>query len=248
VYDHYESAYLANSTSAKIVYLGLYLIPGLVCYMAINVEPIYRAQLALTHLSATALQCFWVLLIICGWHIGVPFLVLRYADKLTVRESCEFLGLNRVDWRGLCWVLPMFCAIFALVSMPYIEFIWTPLQSWLQSVPLLGMPRYSIYRDFEAIYRGLPPITLLFAFIGNYFGEEIYFHGYLMKKTAFLGRLNWVVNSVLFAFYHLWQIPQTWPFVGLMLFFGLLMSIRKDLYVLVAFHFFVNMWLAFGAG
>ena len=28
---------------------------------------------------------------------------------------------------------------------------------------------------------------------------------------------------------------------------GLLMQIRKDLYVLVAFHFFINMWLAFGA-
>ena len=69
-----------------------------------------------------------------------------------------------------------------------------------------------------------------------------------MKKTAFLGRLNWVVNSILFAGYHLWQIPQTWPFVGLLLFFGLLMSIRKDLYVLIAFHFFANMWMAFGTG
>jgi hypothetical protein len=226
----------------------LYLIPGLIVYAAINVEPVYRVQLALTHLPAATLQYLWVLLIICGWHLGVPFLLLRYADQLTLRESCEFLGLNRVDWRGLFWVLPIFSAMFALVSLPYIKFIWTPLQSWLQSVPLLGMPSYSVYRDVEALYGGLSPITLLFGFIGNYLGEELYFHGYLMKKTAFLGRLNWIVNSILFALYHLWQIPQTWPFVGLMLFFGLLMSIRKDLYVLIAFHFFANMWLAFGAG
>jgi hypothetical protein len=138
--------------------------------------------------------------------------------------------------------------MFALVSLPYIKFIWTPLQSWLQTVPLLRMPRYSIYRDVEVLYSSMPFIALLLGFIGNYVGEEIYFHGYLMKKTAFLGSLNWIVNSVLFALYHLWQIPQTWPFVGLMLFFGLLMSIRKDLYVLMAFHLFANMWLAFGAG
>jgi uncharacterized protein len=68
-----------------------------------------------------------------------------------------------------------------------------------------------------------------------------------MKKTAFLGCFNWVVNSVLFGLYHFWQIPQTWPFIGMMLAFGLLMNLRKDFYVLIAFHFFANMWLAYGA-
>ena len=48
--------------------------------------------------------------------------------------------------------------------------------------------------------------------------------------------------------YHLWQIPQTWPLIGLMLAFGLLMNLRKDLYVLIVFHVFVNMWLVYGAG
>lgn len=45
---------------------------------------------------------------------------------------------------------------------------------------------------------------------------------------------------------HLWQIPQTWPLLGLAPAIGLLMQLRKDLYVLVAFHFFINMWLAYG--
>jgi hypothetical protein len=38
-----------------------------------------------------------------------------------------------------------------------------------------------------------------------------------------------------------WQVQQTWPMVGLVLAFGLLMTLRKDLYVLIAFHFLVNM-------
>jgi hypothetical protein len=247
VYRHYESIYPAKSARAKIAYLFLYLVPGLVAYVAINVEPIYRAQISVTHLSAKNLQSAWILAMMCGWHMFVPFLVLRFADKLTLRESCAFLGLNRVDWRGLLKVLPVFCALFALVSLPYIKFIWTPLQGWLQSVPLLSMPSYSIFRDVETLYSNSPPIALVFAFIGNYLGEELYFHGYLMKKTAFLGRFNWIVNSILFGLYHLWQVPQTWPFIGMMLAFGLLMNLRKDLYVLIAFHFFANMWLAYGA-
>ena len=35
--------------------------------------------------------------------------------------------------------------------------------------------------------------------------------------------------------------------IGLALAFGLLMALRKDLYVLIAFHFLANMWLAYGA-
>jgi hypothetical protein len=158
VYRHYECAYQAKSISATIVYLFLYLLPGLIVYTAINVEPVFRAQIARFHLSASTLQCFWVLLILCGWHMGVPLLLLRYADKLTIPESCEFVGLNRVDWRGLFWVLPVFCAAFALVSLPYIKFISTPLSSWLQSVPVLRMPSYSIFGDVEALYAAYLPL------------------------------------------------------------------------------------------
>jgi hypothetical protein len=45
-----------------------------------------------------------------------------------------------------------------------------------------------------------------------------------------------------------WQVQQTWPKVGLVLAFGLLMTLRKDLYLLIAFHFLVNMWMVYGPG
>jgi hypothetical protein len=34
--------------------------------------------------------------------------------------------------------------------------------------------------------------------------------------------------------------------IGLILLFGPLMKLRKDLWVMVGFHFFVNMWMAYG--
>ncbi|HET9804492.1 MAG TPA: CPBP family glutamic-type intramembrane protease [Candidatus Acidoferrum sp.] len=64
---------------------------------------------------------------------------------------------------------------------------------------------------------------------------------------AAFGRMNWIVNSVLFGLYHLWQVQQTWPMIGLILMIGLLMTLRKDLWVLVGFHFFMNMWMAYGS-
>jgi len=248
IYDQYESAFQAKTTPAKAVYLFLYLLPGIVVFLCVNIEPFFRAQMAFTGLSARYLQYAWVLVITFGWHMLIPFLVLRYVDKLSLRESIAFLGLNRVDWRGLFLVLPVYFVLFALVSLPYQKFVAPVIENWTQSVPLFRIPSYSIFQDTPENIYSFPPVALLFLGIGNFLGEELYFRGYLMKKSAFLGKLNWIVNSVLFAVYHFWQVQQTWPLFGLVLAFGLLMALRKDLYVLSVFHFLVNMWFAYGIG
>jgi CAAX protease family protein len=176
----------------------------------------------------------------------VPFVVLRYADKLTLRESCAFLGLNRVDWRGLLTVLPLFMVGFPIISLPYVKYVAPVIEDWTKTIPLFRIPSYSIFQDTPENIYSFPPIALLFLGIGNFLGEELYFRGYLMKKSAFLGETNWTVNSVLFALYHVWQVQQTWPMIGLVLLFGPLMKFRKGLWVMVGFHFFVNMWMAYG--
>jgi membrane protease YdiL (CAAX protease family) len=175
-----------------------------------------------------------------------PVLLLRFKDKFTWKQTLEFLGLNQVDVRGLFVVLPVYCALFALAALPYMQRIWHPLEKWLQSLPAFHMPDYTIFKGGPEGLYSFPPVALLFLFIGNFLGEELYFRGYLMKKIAFLGNAAWIVNSILFAIYHFWQIPQTWPLVGLVLTIGLLMQLRKDLYVMVALHFFINMWLTYG--
>jgi uncharacterized protein len=246
-YDRYAARCQARSTASKFFYLLMYLLPGIAMYLAINVGPVYRAELRYTGISGRNLQFGWVMLITFGWHMLGPFLFLRFADKLTFRQSLEFLGLNRMDLRGLFLVLPLYCAAFALVALPYMRFLWNPISAWLETVPALHTPSYSIFQGGSGGLYSFPPVALLFLFIGNFLGEELYFRGYLMKKTAFLGSAVWIVNSLLFALYHFWQVPQTWPLLGLVLAFGLLMRLRKDLYVLIAFHLFVNLWLAFGA-
>ena len=248
VYDYYAANYQAKTPLAKGVYLCLYVLPGIVVFVLVNVGPLFRWEMAVTGWSARYVQYAWVLIITFGWHIFIPFVVLRNADKLTLRESCAFLGLNRVDWRGMLTVLPMFMVGFAVISLPYLKYVAPQIEDWTKTIALFRIPNYSIFQDTPENIYSFPPIALLFLGIGNFLGEELYFRGYLMKKSAFLGEANWTVNSVLFAIYHLWQVQQTWPMVGLILMFGLLMKLRKDLWVMVAFHFFVNMWMAYGTG
>lgn len=246
VYDYYSTRYQAKTPPGKLVYLSLYLLPGILVFIVVNIGPLFRWEMALTGWSARYVQYAWVLIITFGWHIFVPFVVLRYVDKLPLRESCAFLGLNRVDWRGLLTVLPVFMAGFAIISLPYVKYMAPVIEGWTKTITLFQIPNYSIFQDIPENIYSFPPIALLFLGIGNFLGEELYFRGYLMKKSAFLGEANWTVNSVLFGLYHVWQVQQTWPMIGLILMFGLLMKLRKDLWVMVGFHFFVNMWMAYG--
>jgi membrane protease YdiL (CAAX protease family) len=246
VYDCYSTSYQAKTPMGKLVYLSLYLLPGILVFIVVNIGPLFRWEMALTGWSARYVQYAWVLIITFGWHIFVPFVVLRYVDKLPLRESCAFLGLNRVDWRGLLTVLPVFMTGFAIISLPYVKYMAPVIEGWTKTITLFQIPSYSIFQDIPENIYSFPPIALLFLGIGNFLGEELYFRGYLMKKSAFLGEANWTVNSVLFGLYHVWQVQQTWPMIGLILMFGVLMKLRKDLWVMVGFHFFVNMWMAYG--
>jgi uncharacterized protein len=246
VYDYYSTKYQAKTPMGKLVYLSLYLLPGILAFIVVNIGPLFRWEMAVTGWSARYVQYAWVLMITFGWHIFGPFVVLRYVDKLPVRRSCAFLGLDRVDWRGLLVVLPVFMVGFAILSLPYVKYVAPMIEGWTKMIPLFRIPSYSIFQDTPENIYSFPPIALFFLGIGNFLGEELYFRGYLLKKSAFLGGANWTVNSVLFALYHVWQVQQTWPMIGLILAFGLLMKLRKDLWVMVGFHFFVNMWMAYG--
>jgi membrane protease YdiL (CAAX protease family) len=248
VYDAYAAKYQAKTLLAKIIYLSLYFWPGILAFAVINIEPLFRWEMAVTGWSAKYVQYAWLLIITFGWHMFLPFVVLRYVDKLSLRESLAFLGLNRVDWRGIFLVLPLFMVLFALLTMPYLKYAAPVIETWTKAIPLFRIPDYSIFQDTPENIYSFPPVALLFLGIGNFLGEELYFRGYLMKKSAFFGEANWTVNSVLFALYHVWQVQQTYPVIGLILLFGPLMKFRKDLYVMVLFHFFVNMWMAYGTG
>ena len=239
-YDAFTARYQARSTGAKALYLILHLVPGILAYALINVPAVYDSLLGITGLSAPIFQGSVVLGVFFVWHLAVPLLVLRWADKLSFRESISFLGLRRLDFKGLLVVVPVVFVVYTLCSLPYMKWVFPTLTQWIAAIPGLNPPAYSIWRDPSAAYGLFPAWFVAVGLLGNFFCEEVYFRGYLLKKIGFLGGWSWLVNSVLFALYHIWQAPTTWALIGPVLVFGLLIRWRKNLYPLIAFHFLVN--------
>jgi len=254
VWTHWCEHGQARTTLSRAGYLAAYLLPGLFAYALINIEPIFRAGVNLSGVDPLLYQYVLFVLFTWIWHIALPLVMLRWRDGLTWPEVAEFLALHRFRLREPLLIAPLAFIASVVFSLPWMLTAYTPFQAWLDSLPALAIPAHSMFASAEAFY-GASTFLLVLMLIGNFIGEEVYFRGYLMKKTAFLGRANWLVGSTLFALSHLWQIPQTWPLLVPTLFFGLLMQARKNLYTLIVFHtcFNVfgypvsNLWLGPGA-
>ena len=80
--------------------------------------------------------------------------------------------------------------VFTAVSLPYMKYIFPPLTDWVASIPGLNPPEYSIFRNPSGVYSLLPAWFVGLGLIGNFLCEELYFHGYLMKKIGFLGGMG----------------------------------------------------------
>ena len=60
-----------------------------------------------------------------GWQVVLTFVLLRFVDGLSFRESLKFLGLADLDLRGLLTVRPRsWRPLFTLLSAPYMA--WDP--------------------------------------------------------------------------------------------------------------------------
>ena len=239
-YDLYAERYQAKTIQSKAFYLFAYLLPGILAYIFINIQPVHHFFSGLPGLQGYNFQYYMFVVFTLFWHMAFPIFMLRKHEKLEWKDVFEFLSLNRFSFKEVLLIAPLAFAFSVLFSLPYMMTLYEPFQAWLSSIPKLQIPSYSIFASYEAFY-GAPVIIMILMMIGNFVGEEIYFRGYLMKKTAFLGRFNWIVNSILFCAYHLWQVPQSWPLIVPFIFFGLTMQLRKNLYTLIAFHLFFNL-------
>lgn len=238
-YDRYAENFQAKTPLNKAFYLSAYLLPGVVAYILVNIEPVHSFFSSISGLDGYNFQYYLFVLFTLCWHIGIPVFMLRRCDRLKWVEVFEFLSLSNFSFKEILFIAPLAFAMSVVLSMPYMMTLYEPFQVRLTSVSTLQIPSYSIFASYEAFY-GAPAVIMVLMLIGNFVGEEIYFRGYLMKKTAFLGRFNWIANSILFCIYHLWQIPQTWPLIVPFLFFGLTMQFRKNLYTMIVFHFLFN--------
>ena len=110
-YDAFVDRYQVKTPGAKVFYLVMHLVPGMLAYLLINVPSVYRFALRTTGLSDVMLQGCTLLAVIAVWHTFVPLIFLRVVDRLSFRETIAFLGLRRFDVRGFFAVMPTVFAI-----------------------------------------------------------------------------------------------------------------------------------------
>jgi hypothetical protein len=227
-----------------VFYLVMGLLPGVLAYVGIwHLREPLMAALGVSSLYA---QLSVLLLLTVGWHLTVPFLMLRFVDRLSWRDTVTFLGLRHLDLRGLLTVVPLVVGVFVVLSAPYFEYVQPPLYEWLNNhLPIAApMPAWHIY---SIGYYVFPPAVLAVVIIGNFVGEEVYFHGYLLQKLDGLRiaglRVHWMVVGALFQLYHVWQLPVNLAFLGLVPIvpFGILVMLRRSLYGSIGFHAFFNL-------
>lgn len=235
-YDRFLQEHQAKSPAKIGLYLLLGVLPGLLSYLFIF--PLREPLMELTGLSSRYIQFIVLVVMTCGWHIFLPFLMLKFVDKLSFKQSLVYLGFSKLDPKGLSVILPIITVLFTALSLPYMKYIFPPLSSFLDGIPWLHMGDWHIYHQG---YYDFPLPLLLIGLIGNFVGEEIYFRGYLLRKVGAL-RWNWLIVSVLFQFYHMWQAPLNWAFIPLAVIIPceILVRLRKNIYGAVLFHVYIN--------
>lgn len=92
---HYTERYQEKTPGRQLFYLALHLLPGPLAYGLINIP----AGVAATHLPSALLQGLYIVTITLGWHLIVPFSVLRWGIIcLFVNRFHSSLSIDGTPW------------------------------------------------------------------------------------------------------------------------------------------------------
>lgn len=241
-YQHYCQELEAKSVIQKFLVILNYLLPGVVIALLINVKCIHDFFVNTFHFTSESYQFSLLIGLTFGWHMAYPVYMLKVKKGYSWKETLGALSLDRFSSKGVLLITPFLFIVVLLFAVPYMGLLFSPIHAFLQSINLIAIPEHSIFHNYQTIYQ-FAPWQLGLLFIGNIVGEEVYFRGYLMKKSSFLKQHNWWIHSLLFTIYHLWQIPMTYALGFISLSFGICMMWRKNTYELMVLHVLINLLL-----
>lgn len=175
--------------------------------------------------------------------VAIPLLLI-HLNKVKRKENKNRLGeINGYQQRLGSGRL----ILYIIVLVIFMFFIWgitQPLNTVITQKLLSWLPPWYTVQDFAGYDKQAIIITLLLNLALNGFlapiVEEYYFRGYLLPRMATWGKWAFVINAILFSFYHFWQ-----PYVYLTLLIALLplswaVWKTKDLRLAIYTHCAVN--------
>jgi len=147
----------------------------------------------------------------------VAFYLLRSEAKqlgISFRERMCFKRLSGKEWglaigllvlafilaMGIQGVVPVFMDALGLSVPEYMPFFLNPKINPAEANPADLSPGFDLGGKYYLII--LMAVTLFL----NILTEELYFRAWMLPKLSKYGSWSWVINGVLFAFYHSFQI------------------------------------------
>jgi len=191
-----------------------------------------------------------------GFVVVAIFLLKKEAKELGIsfkeRACLKNLTLKQ-------WVLYLGILILGMI----VTLIFSKVSILFTQVPGLSVPEYfpfflnpaidPINTDASILTPGfvLKGATWMIPLIGitlflNILTEELYFRAWLLPKLNNYGKLSWVINGILFTFYHsfqLWLVPQILP---ISLFIAFVVYKSQSIWPAFAIHIIVNTMTVLG--
>ncbi len=195
-------------------------------------------------------------IMLIGFVVFALILLVKEAKELNIsfRARACLKRLSLKEWRSILGILSLGFVSAILLSKATLLLTKVPGFSVPDYFPFFLNPAIDpMNTDTSVLTPGfvlqgaiwMIPLIALTLFL-NILTEELYFRAWLLPKLARYGWLSWVINGILFAFYHsfqLWLLPQLLP-VSLVAAFAVYKS--KSIWPAFAFHMAVNLVTVLG--
>lgn len=139
--------------------------------------------------------------------LGISLWARMCFKRLSLKEWGIYIGillLSFVIVMGAQGLVPSFADAVGLTVPDYMPFFLNPEIDPVNTDPAVLSPGLDLQGKYSLLL--LMAVTLFL----NILTEELYFRAWMLPKLSRYGAWNWVINGVLFAFYHtfqLWLLP-----------------------------------------
>jgi len=222
----------------------IYFIPGTVYFLfnslfARAIADFFGSDLWVTQIYIASFLLFGLMML-------VTWLYLKLVEKLSFRQMLGELGLTRFSWKNMLLAVLVtipFALFYILLWQPL---VWEPGFRLLDGIPAFHIPDWHWQKiGIESAMESLPKIVFIPAMItviiGNHLGEEIFFRGFLFKRTEpFFGKWTFIAAGLLFILHHTFQASRTYPAFPIGIFVTGYYAWRRDIYGCILIHLIMN--------
>ncbi len=202
--------------------------------------------------------------ILIAWSTLASIVLLLFVIYAIILLHKEASQLNITIWQRMCfkkvsgkqWLMYLGIMIIGMILISGTQKIIPPIINALHFTIPNYMPFFlnpsidPLKSDMDVISPGLNihgkyVLILLMAFtlLLNILAEELYFRAWMLPKLSRFGKLSWVINGILFALYHTFQL---WLFPVLLvgsLMFAFIFYHSKSIWPSLMGHFIGNFLL-----